>query len=135
MHAGEWIAEDVKVAYGGVAPKTIMAAKVQAAIKGQPWTGDTLKKALEAVAEDVNITANAPGAAAAFPALPHTRPSSMPGRRLLQCSRQNLRAFGRRFCQLAEVLAERLPLGYLSRESRQSASFHELQFCWGLRSM
>ncbi len=61
--AGEWIAEDVKIAYGGVAPKTIMAPKVQAAIKGQPWTGETLKKALEAVAEDVNITANAPGAA------------------------------------------------------------------------
>ena len=62
-HAGEWVAEDVKIAYGGVAPKTIMAPKVQAAIKGQPWTGETLKKALEAVAVDVNITANAPGAA------------------------------------------------------------------------
>ena len=59
--AGEWIAEDVKVAYGGVAPKTIMAPKVQAALKGQPWTGDTLKAALEAVAQDVNITPNAPG--------------------------------------------------------------------------
>ena len=56
------MAEDVKVAYGGVAPKTIMAPRVQAAIKGQPWTGETLKKALEAVAQDVNITANAPGA-------------------------------------------------------------------------
>ena len=63
VYAGEWIAEDVKVAYGGVAPKTIMAPKAQAAIKGQPWTGETLKKALEAVAQDVNITANAPGAA------------------------------------------------------------------------
>ena len=38
-----------------------MAPKVQAAIKGQPWTGETLKKALQAVAEDVNITPNAPG--------------------------------------------------------------------------
>ena len=44
-----------------MAPKTIMAPKVQAAIKGQPWTGETLKKALQAVAEDVNITPNAPG--------------------------------------------------------------------------
>lgn len=58
---GEWIAEDVKIAYGGVAPKTIMAPKVHAAIKGQPWTGATLKNALEAVAQDVNITPNAPG--------------------------------------------------------------------------
>jgi xanthine dehydrogenase iron-sulfur cluster and FAD-binding subunit A len=38
-----------------------MAPKVQAALKGQPWTGDTLKAALEAVAHDVNITPNAPG--------------------------------------------------------------------------
>ena len=60
-HAGEWIADDISIAYGGVAPKTIMAPKVQAAIKGQPWTGETLKKALQAVAEDVNITPNAPG--------------------------------------------------------------------------
>ena len=52
-----------------------------------------------------------------------------------QCSRQNLRAFGRRFCQLAELSAERLPLCNLSRESRRSASFYKLQFCRGLRSM
>ena len=50
-------------------------------------------------------------------------------------SRQNLRAFGRRFCQLAELLAESLPHCYLSRKSRQSASLYELQFCRGLRSM
>ena len=71
-HAGEWIADEVSIAYGGVAPKTIMAPKVQAAIKGQPWTGETLKKALQAVAEDVNITPNAPGTSqlASLPAAP-----------------------------------------------------------------
>lgn len=49
-----------------------MAPKVQAAIKGQPWTGETLKKALQAVAEDVNITPNAPGTSqlASSPATP-----------------------------------------------------------------
>ena len=52
-----------------------------------------------------------------------------------QCSRQNLRAFGGRFCQPAELLAERLPLWYLSRESRQSTSFSGLHFCRGLQSM
>ncbi len=54
-----------------------MAPKVQAAIKGQPWTGETLKKALEAVAQDVNITANAPGAC--FPSLTRTPSTSMKG--------------------------------------------------------
>jgi xanthine dehydrogenase/oxidase len=38
-----------------------MAPRVQAALEGQPWTGATLDKALAAVAEDVNITPNAPG--------------------------------------------------------------------------
>jgi len=69
---GEWIAEEVKIAYGGVAPKTIMAPKVHAALKGQPWTGETLNNALEAVAQDVNITPNAPGTdPASF--IPHRR--------------------------------------------------------------
>lgn len=49
------------MAYGGVAAKTIMARRVEAALKGQPWTQTTLNKALAAVAEDVNITPNAPG--------------------------------------------------------------------------
>ena len=34
----------------------------------------------------------------------------------MQCSRQSLRALGRRFCRLAELLAEHLPLCYLSRD-------------------
>ena len=59
--AGEWTIEVVRVAYGGVAPKTIMARRVEAALKGQPLSQATLDKALEAVAEDVNITPNAPG--------------------------------------------------------------------------
>ncbi len=49
------------MAYGGVAPKTIMARRVEAALKGQPLSQATLDKALAAVAEDVNITPNAPG--------------------------------------------------------------------------
>ena len=40
-----------------------------------------------------------------------------------------------RFCQLAELLAERLSLCHSSRESRQLASFYELQLCRGLQSM
>ena len=51
------------------------------------------------------------------------------------CSRQNLRALGRRFCHLAELLAEHLPLCYLTRESRKLASFYKLQFCRGVLSM
>lgn len=49
------------MAYGGVAAKTIMGPATAKALCGQPLTQETLHRALQAVAEDVNITANAPG--------------------------------------------------------------------------
>ena len=52
-----------------------------------------------------------------------------------QCSRQNLRALDRKLCHLAELLAEHLPLCYLSREGRESALLYKLQFWRGLLSM
>ena len=55
--------EEVAIAYGGVAPKTIMATRVQAALLGKPWCEATLEAGLAAVAEDVNIAPNAPGEA------------------------------------------------------------------------
>ncbi len=59
--ADGWVISEAHIAYGGVAPKTIMAARTQAALEGKPFTDDTLQSALKAVAEDVNITPNAPG--------------------------------------------------------------------------
>ena len=49
------------MAYGGVAAKTIMGPATAKALCGQPLTQETLHRALQAVAEDVNISANAPG--------------------------------------------------------------------------
>ncbi len=54
--------EQARICYGGVAPKCLMATNSQAALEGQPWTQATLDAALLAVAKDVNITADAPGA-------------------------------------------------------------------------
>ena len=51
----------MSIAYGGVAPKTIMATRTAAAIQGHALDEHTLHSALEAVAEDVNIAPNAPG--------------------------------------------------------------------------
>lgn len=59
--AGGVEVEEAHVAYGGVAPKCIMAPRVQQALKGQPWTQATLDAALKACAEDVNIHPDAPG--------------------------------------------------------------------------
>ena len=49
------------MAYGGVAAKTIMGPATTKALCGQPLTQETLHRALQAVAKDVNISANAPG--------------------------------------------------------------------------
>ena len=59
--ADGWIISEAHIAYGGVAPKTIMATRTKAALDGKPFTDATLQLALKAVAEDVNITPNAPG--------------------------------------------------------------------------
>lgn len=56
------MAEEVELAFGGVAPKAIMAPKTEQALQGKAWEQPLLQTALEALAEDVNITANAPGA-------------------------------------------------------------------------
>jgi hypothetical protein len=52
------------------------------------------------------------------------------------CSGEYYLAMGRMFCQqLALLLAKHLPVCYLSRKSRQPASFDELQSCRRLPSM
>uniref|UniRef100_A0A383W3H7 xanthine dehydrogenase n=1 Tax=Tetradesmus obliquus TaxID=3088 RepID=A0A383W3H7_TETOB len=56
-----WLVADVGIAYGGVAPKTIMAEKAMAALRGQPWNKATLDAALVALREDVNVAPTAPG--------------------------------------------------------------------------
>ena len=63
--AGQVEVEQVRICYGGVAPKCIMATNAQAALEGQPWSQATLDAALLAVAKDVNITPDAPGLAPA----------------------------------------------------------------------
>ena len=56
-----WTIVEASLAYGGVAPKTVMALKTTAALEGKPLTHDTLQNALKAVAEDIYITPDAPG--------------------------------------------------------------------------
>lgn len=64
------MAEEVELAFGGVAPKAIMAPKTETALVGKPWDEALLSSALDTLAEDVNITPNAPGV--------HSRPAIYP---------------------------------------------------------
>ena len=55
------MADDVHLAFGGVAPKTISAPKTEALLRGQPWTEEKLTAALGTLSEDVWISPDAPG--------------------------------------------------------------------------
>ena len=61
LYAGQWVIQEAKLAYGGVAAKTIMAPKAAAALSNKTLSHETLKAAVAAVTEDVQISANAPG--------------------------------------------------------------------------
>ena len=61
--AGKWKADEVALAFGGVAPVTVMAPEAAAALTGHLWTEQTLRAAVAALARDIAIAPNAPGAA------------------------------------------------------------------------
>ena len=77
--AGQVEVEQVRICYGGVAPKCIMATNAQAALEGQPWSQATLDAALLAVAKDVNITHDAPGWAAVAATTASAAAAAVPG--------------------------------------------------------
>jgi len=68
----------VALAFGGVAPVTVMAPAAAAALTGRPWTEATLREAVAALAQDIAIAPDAPGAPPVCPL-----PSAAPARRLV----------------------------------------------------
>ena len=71
------MADDVHLAFGGVAPKTITAPKTEALLRGQPWTEEKLTAALETLSEDVWISPDAPGELARCLSFVHNRGFSL----------------------------------------------------------
>lgn len=59
--AGAWVGEEVELAFGGVAAKTIKAPLTEQALTGVSWDQKALSAALQKLQQDVNITADAPG--------------------------------------------------------------------------
>lgn len=56
-----WVVEDASIAFGGVAALTVSAPKTAAALIGRVLDAGCVSAALDAVKEDVNISADAPG--------------------------------------------------------------------------
>lgn len=50
---GAWQIKDVRIALGGVAPFTQLAPKAAAAMRGQPWSQNTLHQTLQALSADI----------------------------------------------------------------------------------
>jgi len=63
---GAWVGEEVELAFGGVAAKTIKAPLTEQALTGVTWDQKALSAALEKLQQDVNITADAPGGMVEF---------------------------------------------------------------------
>eukprot|EP00884_Botryococcus_braunii_P020051 jgi/Botrbrau1/672/Bobra.0161s0055.1 len=59
--SGGWEIADAHIAYGGVAPLTVMARKTEKALRGRPLDQETLSTALAALREDVFVNPGAPG--------------------------------------------------------------------------
>ena len=64
--SGRWIVEDIAIAYGGVAAKTIMAPETQKKLIGMEWNRETLVAGLESLKEEIYIAPNAPGGMVEF---------------------------------------------------------------------
>jgi len=61
-----WVIDDVSIAYGGVAPVTVMATETAAVLLGATPTDELVERALATVAGEIVVPDDAPGGRAAF---------------------------------------------------------------------
>lgn len=60
---GDWLVDEIHLAFGGVAAKTVMAPKTEELLTEKSWNEDNLNAALETLKEDICISPDAPGKA------------------------------------------------------------------------
>ncbi|KAJ4447027.1 hypothetical protein ANN_09015 [Periplaneta americana] len=53
--------KDVSLAFGGMAPTTVLAMKTKAKLTGKPWSKETLEEAYSCLIEDLPLNPSAPG--------------------------------------------------------------------------
>ncbi|KAF6158613.1 hypothetical protein GIB67_040127 [Kingdonia uniflora] len=62
----KWLVKDASIAYGGVAPVSLLASKLESYLIGKRWDQDLLTCALRILEEDILINENAPGGMVEF---------------------------------------------------------------------
>lgn len=65
-NSGGWRVETASAAFGGMAPTTLRATKLEATLTGAPWNKETLEKAQEVLAEELSLPETVPGGMAAY---------------------------------------------------------------------
>ena len=66
VKGGKWIIKDAALAFGGMAPITVLAQKTAAALIGSEFCYETFSKASETALEEFRLPHNVPGGQAAF---------------------------------------------------------------------
>lgn len=62
----KWVIKDASLAFGGMAPKTILAPKTMECLEGSEFSAETFEKASEVMANELRLPANVPGGQAAY---------------------------------------------------------------------
>jgi xanthine dehydrogenase/oxidase len=63
---GAFVIEHVAMAFGGMAPKTVMASETAKVMIGAPFSRETFDKASDCLLKEMNLPENVPGGQAAF---------------------------------------------------------------------
>ena len=61
FEVGTNVIKDISLAFGGMAPTTVMARTAAASLVGRPWNEDIVKEACQALIEDLPLSPSAPG--------------------------------------------------------------------------
>ena len=65
-HGGAAVVAEIAFGYGGMSFKTVSCPKTEALLVGKPWNDETLKLALESLADDLPMSKDVPGGMCEF---------------------------------------------------------------------
>lgn len=106
---GTNILDDIRLAFGGMGPTTILAPKTSSAVIGKAWDGNLLELINKSLTDEIRLTEDAPGGMTLY------RKSLM------------LSLFFKGFLSISQELERALGISLVSERERSGAStFHSL---------
>jgi xanthine dehydrogenase/oxidase len=106
---GSNVVSDIQLAFGGMAPTTILAPKTSAAVKGKKWDKNLIEIVNKSLVDEIPLSADAPGGMILY-------------RRSLTLS-----LFFKAFLRISQELEANLGLSLIDKRERSGAdNFHTL---------